>query len=196
MDAKHYDQASALYSQILQSDPSNVSAWEGLISARHEIERDTEAIADVEKMPTAAYETALADPAFLAMLGAIYQQANQFEVAQGLLERSYETSDRSRRPAERPTAVAVGGHLSSPQQHRSGIRHLSRVARGPSRPCRRMEGHDCHADCHASRSGKPFRRSRRFPRLSASSSKRTSTFCKLRPASTPPRATPRTRCST
>ncbi|MGB8846441.1 MAG: tetratricopeptide repeat protein, partial [Terracidiphilus sp.] len=34
------------------------------------------------------YETALADPAFLAMLGAIYQQANQFEVAQGLLERS------------------------------------------------------------------------------------------------------------
>ncbi|MGB0081812.1 MAG: cellulose synthase subunit BcsC-related outer membrane protein [Terracidiphilus sp.] len=88
MDARHYDQASALYSQILQSDPSNVSAWEGLISARHEIERDTEAIADVEKMPTAAYETALADPAFLAMLGAIYQQANQFEVAQGLLERS------------------------------------------------------------------------------------------------------------
>ncbi len=88
MDAKHYDQALALYAQILQADPSNVSAWEGLISAQHEIGQDPEAIADVEKMPSAAYETALADPSFLAMLGAIYQQANQFEVAQGFLERS------------------------------------------------------------------------------------------------------------
>jgi tetratricopeptide (TPR) repeat protein len=88
MDARHYDQALALYAQVLQSDPSNVSAWEGLISAQHEMGQDTEAIAGVEKMPAATYETALADPAFLAMLGAIYQQANQYEVAQGLLERS------------------------------------------------------------------------------------------------------------
>ena len=88
MDAKHYDQALALYSQILQSDPSNVSAWEGLISAQHEMGKDTEAIAEVQKMPAATYEDALADPGFLALLGAIYQEANQFEVAQGLLERS------------------------------------------------------------------------------------------------------------
>jgi tetratricopeptide (TPR) repeat protein len=88
MDARHYDQALALYSQILQSDPSNVSAWEGRISAQHEMGQDTEAIADVAKMPAATYETALADPSFLALLGAIYQQANQYEVAQGLLERS------------------------------------------------------------------------------------------------------------
>ena len=88
MDAKHYDQALALYSQVLQSDPSNVSAWEGLISAQHSLGQDTAAIANVEKMPAATYETALADPAFVAMLGAIYQQANQYEVAQGLLERS------------------------------------------------------------------------------------------------------------
>jgi tetratricopeptide (TPR) repeat protein len=88
MDAKHYDQAFALYSQVLQSEPGNVSAWEGLISAQHSIGQDTQAIANVEKMSPATYETALADPAFVAMLGAIYQQANQYEVAQGLLERS------------------------------------------------------------------------------------------------------------
>ncbi|MGD0346311.1 MAG: cellulose synthase subunit BcsC-related outer membrane protein [Terracidiphilus sp.] len=88
MDARHYDQALALYSQVLQSDPSNVSAWEGLIGARHELGQDTAAIADVQRMPAASYETALADPSFVAMLGAIYQQANQYEVAQGLLERS------------------------------------------------------------------------------------------------------------
>ncbi len=88
MDAKHYDQALAVYAQVLQSDPSNVSAWEGRISAQHEMGQDTEGIADVQKMPAATYETALADPGFLATLGAIYQQANQFEVAQGLLERA------------------------------------------------------------------------------------------------------------
>ena len=100
MDARHYEQALALYSQILQTDPSNVSAWEGLISARHEMGQDPEAIADVEKMPSSAYETALADPGFLAMLGAIYQQANQFEVAQGFLERSMKLQ------------IAVGGQPS------------------------------------------------------------------------------------
>ncbi len=124
MDARHYDQALALYSQILQSDPSNVSAWVGLISAQHELGQDTEAIADVEKMPPAAYETALADPGFLAMLGAIYQQANQFEVAQGLLERSEKLQIAAGGQPSVALAIAVGGHLSSPQQHRSGLRPL------------------------------------------------------------------------
>jgi tetratricopeptide (TPR) repeat protein len=119
MDAKHYDQALALYSQILKSDPSNVSAWEGRIGAQHELGQDTEAIADVGKMPAATYETALADPAFLAMLGAIYQQANQFD----------------RRPAQCRPRAAVGGHLSRPQQHRSGLRALPSGTHGPPRPC-------------------------------------------------------------
>jgi tetratricopeptide (TPR) repeat protein len=88
LEAKHYDQAVALYSQVLLNDPSNVQAWMGLISAHHELGQDSDAIGDVEKMPAAAYETALGDPGFLSMLGAIYQQANQYEVAQGLLERS------------------------------------------------------------------------------------------------------------
>src|SRR5438874_3689026 len=60
----------------------------GLVSAHHELGRDTEAIADVEKMPPATYETALNDAGFLSMLGSIYQQANQFDIAQNLLERS------------------------------------------------------------------------------------------------------------
>ena len=60
----------------------------GLVSAHHELGQDTQAIADVEKMPPATYEAALADPGFLSMLGSMYQQANQFEIAQGLLERS------------------------------------------------------------------------------------------------------------
>ena len=88
MEAKRYDQAAALYTQIINEDRSNVSAWLGLVSAHHELGQDTQAIADVQKMPPATYEVALGDPGFLSQLGAIYQQANQLEVAQGLLERS------------------------------------------------------------------------------------------------------------
>ena len=88
MDAKRYDQAAALYEQILTDHPSSVSAWMGLVSAHHNLGQDVQAIADVQKMPAATYESALADPGFLSVMGAIYQQANQFEVAQGLLERS------------------------------------------------------------------------------------------------------------
>lgn len=88
LEAKHYNQAVALYIQVLSRDPGNLAAWEGLISAHHNLGRDNEAINDVQRMPAATYESALADPGFLSMLGAIYQQANQFEVAQGFLERA------------------------------------------------------------------------------------------------------------
>lgn len=86
--ARRYDQASAIYVKILNEDMSNLPAWEGLIGAHHQMGQDSEAVRDVERMPPAVYETALSDPAFLDMLGGIYQQANQFEVAQGFLERS------------------------------------------------------------------------------------------------------------
>ncbi|MGO9337532.1 MAG: cellulose synthase subunit BcsC-related outer membrane protein [Terracidiphilus sp.] len=88
MQARRYDQAEPLYTQLLNEDPGSLSAWEGLIGAHHEMGQDTAAIDDVKKMPAAVYESALGDPAFLTMLGAIYQQANQYELAQGLLERA------------------------------------------------------------------------------------------------------------
>ncbi len=88
MEAKRFPQAAALYLQVVVADPANVSAWMGLVSAHHELGQDTQAISDVKNMPAAAYETALGDPGFLVELAAIYQQANQFDVAQGMLERA------------------------------------------------------------------------------------------------------------
>ena len=88
MEAKRYDQAAALYVQVLAADMGNLPAWMGLVSAHHQMGQDSRALADLQKMPPATYEAAIADPGFLSMLGAIYQQANQFEVAQGFLERS------------------------------------------------------------------------------------------------------------
>ena len=88
MEARRYDQAAALYAELLTAAPTNVSAWMGLINAHHQMGQDARVIGDVEKMPPATYESAISDLGFLSLLGAVYQQANQFEVAQGLLERS------------------------------------------------------------------------------------------------------------
>ncbi|HEY1984322.1 MAG TPA: cellulose synthase subunit BcsC-related outer membrane protein [Terracidiphilus sp.] len=88
MEAQRFDQAAEMYTQILNDDSGNLPAWMGLVSAHHELKQDNEAINDVEKMPPTTYESALSDVGFLSMLGSIYQQANQFDIAQGLLERS------------------------------------------------------------------------------------------------------------
>ena len=104
MEAHRFDQAAQLYTQILTDDAASLPAWMGLVSAHHELGQDNEAIADVEKMPPSTYDTALADPGFLSMLGAIYQQANQFDVAQGLLERSVKLQ------------IAAGGQPAIPLQ--------------------------------------------------------------------------------
>jgi tetratricopeptide (TPR) repeat protein len=88
LEAHRFDQAAEMYTQILNDDAGNLSAWMGLVSAHHELNQDNEAIGDVEKMPPATYEAALTDAGFLSMLGSIYQQANQFDIAQSLLERS------------------------------------------------------------------------------------------------------------
>ena len=88
MQANRFSQAAEMYKAILKDDPSNISAWMGLVSAHHQLGQDSQALADVERMPPATYETSLNDPNFLSMLGSIYQQANQPEIAQSLLERS------------------------------------------------------------------------------------------------------------
>lgn len=88
MEAKRYAQAIELYTQVLDENPNSLPAWMGLVSAHHELGADNQSIADVEKMPPSVYDAALSDVGFMSMLGAIYQQANQFDIAQGLLERS------------------------------------------------------------------------------------------------------------
>jgi tetratricopeptide (TPR) repeat protein len=88
VQAKRYDQAGELYKQILNDDTNSLPAWMGLVTADHELQLDREAVSLVEKMPPDTYEAALGDPGFLSMLGSIYQQSNQLEIAQGLLERA------------------------------------------------------------------------------------------------------------
>jgi tetratricopeptide (TPR) repeat protein len=88
MEARRYPQAIALYTQLVTADPSNLSAWMGLVGAQHELGQNTLAVASVEKMPPPVYESSLSNRDFLLLLGAIYQRAGQYDVAQGMLERA------------------------------------------------------------------------------------------------------------
>ena len=118
-------------------------------------------------MPPATYEAALADPGFLSMLGAIYQQANQFEVAQGLLERSVELADAGGRP---PT-IALQIQLAAIYLQRNNTAQAYAIyqagAGGQSGQRRRLEGPDRRAAGDQSQHrGAPGDRAR-FPRRCA-----------------------------
>uniref|UniRef100_A0A7V4XV44 Tetratricopeptide repeat protein n=1 Tax=Acidobacterium capsulatum TaxID=33075 RepID=A0A7V4XV44_9BACT len=83
-----YAQAAGIYRDVLNEDPNNVSAWQGLVAMEHQTNNDAQAIAIVEQMPPPVYDQALRSPDFLSMLAAIYQQQNQLNIAQTFLQRA------------------------------------------------------------------------------------------------------------
>jgi predicted Zn-dependent protease len=96
-----YAQAAGIYRDVLNDDPNNVSAWQGLVAMEHQTGNDPQAIAIVEQIPPPVYDQALKSPDFLSMLAAIYQQQNQLNIAQTFLQRA------SRIYAENGTPVPV-----------------------------------------------------------------------------------------
>jgi len=101
----------------------------GLVSAHHNLNQDAQAIADVQKMPPATYEAALADPGFLQMLGSIYQQANQFEIAQGLLERSIKIQTAAATSPRSPSSCNWRPSTCSATTPRRPMRFIARSSR-------------------------------------------------------------------
>jgi tetratricopeptide (TPR) repeat protein len=87
-DDQRYAQAAGLYRDILNEDPESLPAWQGLIAMQHQAGHDPEAIATVERMSPATYDSALEDNGFLSLLASIYQQQNRFDIAQQLLQRA------------------------------------------------------------------------------------------------------------
>ncbi|HEX3985463.1 MAG TPA: cellulose synthase subunit BcsC-related outer membrane protein [Acidobacteriaceae bacterium] len=95
---RQYAQAETVYEGMLARDPENVSAWQGRVSLLHQMGRDPDAITMVERMPPTAYDEALSDANFLAMLAAIYQGQNHPDVAQGFLERAVRIDEDAAEP--------------------------------------------------------------------------------------------------
>ncbi|MGA7523262.1 MAG: cellulose synthase subunit BcsC-related outer membrane protein [Acidobacteriaceae bacterium] len=106
---RQYAQAVAVYQGMLNRDPENVSAWQGRVSLLHQMGHDPEAITMVERMPPTAYDEALSDPNFLAMLAAIYQGQNHPDVAQGFLQRAAAIYEDAAEPLPIPLQLQVAG---------------------------------------------------------------------------------------
>ena len=109
VDGKRYEQAAGLYRDILNDDPTNVSAWQGLVSVQHLSGHDADAVETVERMPPGAYDSALQDAGFLSLVAAIYQQQNHFDVAQGFLEKAAKLSTDQGKAIPIPLQLQLAG---------------------------------------------------------------------------------------
>lgn len=88
MAAKKYEPALRLYRQIVAQQPDNTGAWLALIAAEHQLGHEQEALAVVSSMPQSVMDKQQNDPAFLALVGSIYQTEHQWDRAQRYLERA------------------------------------------------------------------------------------------------------------
>jgi hypothetical protein len=187
MEAKRYDQAIASVHAGASTKIAAMSPHGWAWSARITNWARTRRPSPMWRRCRRHLRVALGDPGFLSMLGAIYQQANQFEVAQGLLERSAKLQIAAGGQPSVCSPIAVGRHLPAPQQHRAGLRHLPPGAQSESRPRRCLEGPDLHPAA-TNRNNEAFRDRADSARRCASSLKTTSNSCRAKPASTPPAA--------
>ncbi len=133
--ARRYSQAEALYAQLLTDDPGNLAAWMGMVGAHQEMGQDERAIDDVKKMPPATYESAIGDAGFLTMLGSIYRQANQLDVAQGLLERAVKLETAAgRQPGVTLEVQLAGVYLQKNDTGRAYALYQQVLSAHPERP--------------------------------------------------------------
>jgi cellulose synthase operon protein C len=84
----HHEQAAGLYGQVVAEQPSNFTAWQGMILGQHLMHDDAAALASVERLPPVAFAAVHRDAGFLSLIAAVYQQQGRTEEAQHLLEEA------------------------------------------------------------------------------------------------------------
>ncbi|HMD22234.1 MAG TPA: tetratricopeptide repeat protein, partial [Alloacidobacterium sp.] len=88
MMANRYEPALQLYQQIVTEEPENAGAWRALIAAQHQLGRDDEALGTVARIPQTVLVKEQSDPAFLVLVGSIYQTRHEWDRAQKYLEQA------------------------------------------------------------------------------------------------------------
>ena len=103
------DQSAGLYRQVLSAEPTNTSAWEGLIRVEHANKNDALALQTLESMPPSSYDAALRDPGFISTVASIYQEQNKLDVAQGMLEKAVAQQNTAGQKPPAPLLIQLAG---------------------------------------------------------------------------------------
>ena len=95
-------QAYPLYQQLLTQNPDRPDAWKGVLTALHSTGRDQEALAEIQQIPPATRGRLEQDPAYLQVVGGIYNSLGQPQEAAVFLRRvqQHYAQERTLPPAD------------------------------------------------------------------------------------------------
>jgi tetratricopeptide (TPR) repeat protein len=95
LQANRFEQAGALYRQVLAKDPNNVAAFQGLVRVQHTAGQDDQALSTIESMSPEIYSKAMRDGGFDVTVASLYASQHRLDVAQDILEKTLqvETAD-------------------------------------------------------------------------------------------------------
>jgi tetratricopeptide (TPR) repeat protein len=82
--------AADLYGQVVDREPSNVIAWEGLMASLASLRDDKRAAAALKRMPKDVYQIAMARPGFVSAAAIIETNSGHLEQAEKLLLQTLE----------------------------------------------------------------------------------------------------------
>ncbi len=105
----NFAQATEMYVRLAQQDPKRLDIWEGLISALHEANKDTEALEVSAKIPPEVFDKALEKTDFMMIMASIYQAQDQIEPAHRLLEQALNRETAGGQDAPLPLQLQIGG---------------------------------------------------------------------------------------
>ncbi len=80
-------QAYPLYQQLLSENPDRPDAWKGVLTALHTTGRDQEALAEIQQIPPSTRARLEQDPAYLQVVGSIYNALGNPQQAELFLRR-------------------------------------------------------------------------------------------------------------
>ncbi|MBZ5603308.1 MAG: BCSC C-terminal domain-containing protein [Acidobacteriia bacterium] len=121
------NQAASVFQRVVDTEPENLDAWEGLLAALVQLHQEGRAARLIDRMPASVNEAAQMRPALLRSLAAISTSLGQLKSAEKLLQRSVELEPAADDPANLAAKLQLA-HIwlaqGRPQQAESLLRDL------------------------------------------------------------------------
>lgn len=131
----HIAEAAAVFQKVVDADPRNADAWEGLLTALIQTHQEGRAARLLEQMPAKVFEVAAARPGALRSLAAIAESMGQLEDAEKYLEKAISLDTKVNEAAHTATQLQLA-HLWLAQGHNQRAEALLRdmTAMQPDNP--------------------------------------------------------------